>query len=264
MADDGESARALVAAVESAYAQGTLEVEGQAWKWIDTQASGPAIVLLPGSIGDAAMFAHPLLALGRNLRLVAVTYPALADPRLLARGLERVCDHLGLQRFVLVGSSFGAYWAQFFALRAPERVRHLVLGNGFVDASDLAGHPMFGEDLVHAAWLSRVRQAAPSELRDLQLLMLEERQSARNLHARFLGVVSAEAAPPLDLRAEQMTVLDCEDDPLIAPAVRLKLRARYAGSETLSLQHGGHYPHWLNRPAYTALLARLANLGDRG
>jgi maspardin len=266
MAAVGESARALVLAVEREHGQGALEVEGEVWRWIDTRADGPVVVLLPGSIGDAAMFCHPVLALGREFRLVAVTYPALADARALASGLERVCDHLALRDFVLAGSSFGAYWAQFFALHAPHRVRHLVLGNSFVDAGDLAGHAMFHQELVqagtaeavHAAWLARVRQAPASELRDLQLLMLEERQTPQNLHARFLGVVRAEAAPPLPLRAAQATVLDCVDDPLISADVRKRVRACYPGSETVNLAHGGHYPHVLNPHAYAELLVRLA------
>src|SRR5690606_27030373 len=125
--------------------------------------------------------------------MVAVTYPAISEPRALASGLVAVMDHLGLARATIVGSSFAAYWAQFVALDYPERVKHLVIGNGFTDGGDLADNPLFDREFVehvepevlHEQWLSRVRAAPPSPLQQLQAVMLGERQSPVNLHARF-------------------------------------------------------------------------------
>lgn len=261
----GSEVRDLIAQLERRYRWASLDVDGRGWRWLDTQAAGPAVVLLPGSIGDAAMFVRPLLALGERLRMVAVTYPDLSDPKSLARGLEAVVDHLGLPRSIVVGSSFGAYWAQFFALACPSRVRHLVIGNGFVDNIDFDGQALFARSWVehassqdvHTQWLARVQSSPESELRDLQLLMLGERQSPQNLHARFLGVARASACPPLSLGDADITVLDCSDDPLIERQTQHRLAARYSGAERVNLQHGGHYPHVINSAAYNQVLVRV-------
>ncbi|VWX61826.1 conserved hypothetical protein [Burkholderiales bacterium 8X] len=259
--------RELIDKLESRYAWSSLEdAGGHTWRWLDTAGHGPAVVLLPGSVGDAAMFVRTLLSLGERLRLIAVTYPAVSEPEALADGLKAVCDHLGLPPAVVVGSSFAAWWAQYFVLRHPDQVRKLVIGNGFTDASDLAANPMFDPDwvretspeMLHATWLDRVRSAPVSPLQQLQLSMLMHRQSPDYLHARFAGVTQAKACPPLPVADEAITVLDCEDDPLIPPAARDRLRARYPRARHLRLPSGGHYPHVLAPESYESLLLDLA------
>jgi maspardin len=258
--------RELLSQLESRYSWRSLVVDGHEWRWLDTQADGPATILLPGSVGDSAMFVRTLLSLGERLRLIAVTYPALPDPAQLADGLAAVVKHLALPPCRVVGSSFSAYWLQFYGLRHPHNVGSLVLGNGFVDGSDLAANPMFDRQYVetisaqdlHAGWLSRVRAAPAAPLQQLQEIMLAERQSPVNLQARFLGVVRSQVCPPLPLPDTVITVLDCDDDPLIPPHVRERLRQQYPGARHLSLPTGGHYPHVLNPQAYESLLTHPA------
>jgi pimeloyl-ACP methyl ester carboxylesterase len=177
-----------------------------------------------------------------------------------------VCEHLGLPASVVAGSSFSAWWAQFFALRYPAQVRKLVIGNGFTDASDLTANPLFDPHWVakvrprdlHATWVQRVESAPVSPLQQLQLLMLTERQSPDSLHARFFGVTRAQACPPLPLADGDIVVLDCEDDPLIPPAARERLRGRYPGARHVRLAQGGHYPHLLNPDSYESVLLDVA------
>ncbi|MBA2963678.1 MULTISPECIES: alpha/beta fold hydrolase [Ramlibacter] len=258
--------RELIDRLESRYAWSSLVVDGHAWRWLDTAGTGPAVVLLPGSVGDGAMFVRTLLSLGQRLRLIAVTYPAEADPVKLADGLKSVMDHLHLPPCVVVGSSFAAYWAQFVALRHPSAVRKLVIGNGFVDAADLASNPLFDPDWVarvapadlHGTWLGRVQQAPVAPLQQLQLQMLAERQSPDNLHARFAGVTQAQACPPLPLRDDDIVVLDCDDDPIIPAIARDRLRNQYPRARHARLATGGHYPHVLNPQRYEGLLLDVA------
>lgn len=255
--------RELLTQLEARYHWSSLSVAGQEWRWMDTGARGPVTLLLPGSVGDSAMFVRTLLSLGDRVRLIAVTYPAVSDPEELADGLAAVASHLALPPHRVVGSSFAAYWAQFYALRHPERLAHLVLGNGFVDGTDLAKNMMFDRQFVegvspealHAQWLERVRDTPVAPLQQLQEVMLVERQSPANLHARFLGVVRAQVCPPLALPASAVTVLDCDDDPLIPSNVRERIRQQYPEANHLSLPTGGHYPHVLNPAMYETFLA---------
>jgi maspardin len=94
--------------------------------------------------------------------------------------------------------------------------------------------------------------------------MLATRQSPANLRARFVGVVNALPCPPLPLAPDAVTVLDCEDDPLIPPQVRERLRRRYPQSRHVTLSSGGHYPHLLNSSAYESLLLEILNQSTHG
>ena len=224
--------------------------------------------MLPGSVGTCEMFYKQIAALGRRLRIVSVSYPALSDPARLADGLSGLMDHLGLARASILGSSFGGYWAQFFALRHPGRLDHLFLGNIFLSPDELFANPLFDPAFIaatsaadlQATWRSRVEQAPDSELKAIQLAMLSGRQSADNLKSRFEGVAAATPCPALSIPRERITVIDCEDDPIIPPRSRQAVRDHYAGAHLHTLKTGGHYPHILNPQAYDAVITgRLFN-----
>jgi pimeloyl-ACP methyl ester carboxylesterase len=243
-------------------------IAGEVWPYIDTRADGPALIMLPGSVGTCEMFYKQIAALGQKVRIVSVGYPALADPSRLADGLAGLMDHLGLSRASVLGSSFGGYWAQFFALRHPGQLDHLFLGNIFVTPDELFANPLFDPAFISATgakelqttWRQRVEKAPDGELKAIQLAMLSGRQSAENLKARFEGVAAASLCPPLSIPPERITVIDCEDDPIIPPRSRQAVRDRYAGAHRCTLQTGGHYPHILNPQAYNAVITdRLFN-----
>lgn len=142
----------------------SLLIDGYIWKWLDTGGNGAVAMLLPGSVGDGGMFVSMLSTLGSSFRLVSVTYPALSEPEKLADGLSLVMEHLGIESALVVGSSFAAFWAQYFALRHPQKVSGLVIGNGLVDGDDLTYDPLFAHDYLesvspkalHEAWIERV------------------------------------------------------------------------------------------------------------
>ncbi|MGN6462747.1 MAG: alpha/beta fold hydrolase, partial [Pseudolabrys sp.] len=234
------------------------------WPFIDTGGNGPALIMLPGSVGTCEMFFKQIAALRDRFRIVSVGYPALADPARLADGLAALMDALKLDKASVLGSSFGGYWAQFFALRHPARVETLFLGNIFVTPDELFANPMFAPDRVRslsapdlqAMWRDRVAQAPDSELKQIQADMLAGRQSAANLQARFIGVIEATLCPPLPVPQERIVIIDCADDPIIPPASRQAVRDRYPQAEVATLPTGGHYPHILNPEAYDAVIVR--------
>lgn len=240
-----------------------IRVDGYDWPHIDTGGSGPALVMLPGSVGTCEMFFKQIASLGRRFRIVSVSYPAEADPAYLADGLAGLMTALDLPRASVLGSSFGGYWAQFFALRHPDRVETLFLGNIFVTPEELFTNPLFDPDWVRETpaadlqrtWRDRLAQATDSELKRIQIDMLAGRQSADNLKARFIGVTNAQACPPLPIPSSRIVVIDCDDDPLIPPVSRQAVRDRYPGADIHTLPTGGHYPHILNQDAYDSIVA---------
>lgn len=240
----------------------TISIAGVDWPHIDTGGDGPALVMLPGSVGTCEIFYKQIASLGGRFRIVSVGYPAEPDPARLADGLDGLMTVLGLRSASVLGSSFGGYWAQFFALRHPQRVETLFLGNIFVTPQPLFDNPLFapafvrstGAAQLQATWRERVMQAPESELKRLQIDMLSGRQSAENLKARFVGVIDASPCPPLPLAASRIVVIDCADDPIIPPAARQAVHEHYPQATIKTLPSGGHYPHILNPHAYEAAI----------
>lgn len=242
----------------------TAEIAGRTWPFIDTGGKGPVLVLLPGSVGTCEIFFKQIGALGATFRIIAVSYPAEADPTCLADGLAGLLDFLKIQRASVLGSSFGGYRSQFVALHHSARVEKLFLGNIFVSPEELFANPLFAPEwvrntpapLMQQTWRRRVEQAPDSELKRLQLDMLSGRQDAENLKARFLGVAAARLCQPLPIPSAQIVVIDCADDPIIPPASRQAVRDHYAGAAHCALPFGGHYPHIINDKAYNAIIRR--------
>jgi pimeloyl-ACP methyl ester carboxylesterase len=235
---------------------------GYDWPLVDTGGDGPALVMLPGSVGTCEMFFKQIKALGASIRIISISYPAESDPEKLADGLAALMAGLNLPCASVLGSSFGSYWAQFFALRHPDRVNTLFLGNGFVTPEDLVKNPLFDPTWMRQAdaaeiqnkWREKAAQAPDSELRRIQLDMLSGRQSPENLKSRFLGVIAARVCPRLPLDSKRIVIIDCEDDPLISARSRQAVRDHYAGATLCGLTTGGHYPHILNQTAYDDII----------
>lgn len=239
-------------------------VDGVDWPYIDTGGAGPALMMLPGSVGTCEMFFKQIAALGARLRLVSVSYPAEPDAARLADGLAGLMSMLDLERASVIGSSFGGYWAQVFAQRHPDRLNTVFIGNAFIRPDELFANPLFDPDFIRnttaedlqATWRAKVAEAPDSELKRIQVDMLAGRQSADNLKARFLGVIASRPCPPLAVPPSRIVIIDCNDDPLIQPVARQAVRDHFAGATVHTLPSGGHYPHILNQVAYDNVIAQ--------
>ncbi|MBB3178736.1 alpha/beta fold hydrolase [Variovorax sp. Sphag1AA] len=237
-----------------------IEHEGAAWRYMEAGSGDRVLVMLPGAQGTAEIHAEQLRQLASQYRVISLWYPGLAEPEQLADGLAGVLDRLGIDKVHLFGGSFGGYWAQFFAARHPQRVEKLYVATSFVDATVLQqrGKPAAELIATPAEALKQQRLAMvqqwPEGIAKATLLALTTKQDAENLKARIVGLATARPVPALDLPAEKIIVIDCEDDPIIPPAVRQQVRDRYAKSKHYLLPRGGHFPALTNAQAVTDIL----------
>lgn len=67
-----------------------------------------------------------LLGFGRSSRLPLSNDPVEVEEQYVT-SIERWREHVGLESFVLMGHSLGAYLSCAYALRHPTRVKHLIL-----------------------------------------------------------------------------------------------------------------------------------------
>lgn len=103
----------------------------------DGGEGGVPVVLIPSAAGSVRQWSAQLEHLRRTRRAIAVELRGHGESRTPARrdatveqfseDLEKVADGLMLDRFVLVGHSFGGAVAASYAARHPERVHALLL-----------------------------------------------------------------------------------------------------------------------------------------
>jgi 3-oxoadipate enol-lactonase len=113
----------------------TAEVNGITLSYTDSGGDGPVVVFSHGYLMDADMFGPQVAALAPEYRVITwdqrgfggtratgpFTYWDSADDALA------LLDHLGVQQAVLAGMSQGGFISLRAALRAPQRVRALIL-----------------------------------------------------------------------------------------------------------------------------------------
>jgi maspardin len=244
----------------------TVTVEGRTWRYVETSGTGPALILLPGAQGNGEIFYHQLTALGGQLRMVAALYPAEADSTVLADSLAAFMTKIGVTRGSLLGTSFGGYMAQVFALRHPERIDTLFLANTFADpsAAQARGRP---RDHIAATDAEQMRKETLERLAMAKLpttahvglnAILRDiigQQPAEYIKARTLGVANAVTLPRLPLSDDRIVLIECADDPVIDAPTRLDLRQRYPSAEQHTLPSGGHFPACLLAEGYTNIIA---------
>ena len=253
-----------------------VKVGGLAWKVITTRGprGGPVLLMLPGTLGTAAIFKDVIERCGARLRIVSVTYPQIDDIHRLADSLAALLDALEIPQAHVVGSSLGGFLAQHFTARHPERVGQLILGNTLCDPGltrrivqrqppeDLRAAPATKHrDMV----LASVRSWPETEpaVKKLKALLIDSGTrllSPRAMKARVLAVQAAPAVPPLTIPATRITIIDCEDDPLVPRAVQDDVVGRYPGAQHARLKTGGHYPYIVRPDAYCAVLERALGL----
>jgi pimeloyl-ACP methyl ester carboxylesterase len=183
-------------------------------------------------------------------------------------------DKLGLARASIVGSSLGGFLAQHFAARHPDRVERLILGNTLFD-------PGLTRRVVGRQPIDRLRAAPASAhramilasvrswpesdpaVKTLKTILIDSGTrllSARALKARVLAVQASPKVPRLAIPGARITVIDCEDDPLLSRRVQDDVVRRYPGASHARLRVGGHYPYIVRPDEYCTALERALGI----
>lgn len=217
------------------------------------------LVMLPGAMLGAAP--ELVARLGRSRRVLPLRYSDATTMTELVDALAAELREDGVVRADVMGSSYGGWVAQCLARRHPALVRHLVLVHSFVLRPEDARQFRIGLALWRAIsdrllrWLSSVRvrrvlrpireeaererlvAAVASELAAPDAMEMVRRQNLC-----MLDSCASFPVTPLDLSHHRGRVLivDSDDDPVIRPADRARLRAAYPGAQVRTFHGTGH------------------------
>lgn len=250
----------------------SVVLQGARWGVIDSAPRArpnrqPTLLLLPGTMGTGEIFWQQIRALSRSVRLIALTYPAVPDVERFADGAVQILRQKGLRTASVLGSSLGGYTAQVLALRHPQVVERLFIGNSLCNppVSWCPKHPPVEEVEATAArdiLADRVARVAHWPEGDAGLTLAKqvigmqgrETISARHLKARVLALLKAPNLPRLPIPDERIAIIECADDPVMPPPVRKEVRDRYPGASVHTLPSGGHFPYISRPDPYTQIL----------
>ena len=235
----------------------TLPVRGETVRYESRGTLGPALLLVHGSGGNAAVWRPQIDALGDIARVIALDLPGHGGSAGSFATIEEAVDvvrgfveALGLAKVVIGGHSMGGAIAQGFALAAPERTAGVVLvGTG----ARLRVLPKIIQTLehdhpagVHFLVSLAVAASAPDPLKRT---VFEEtvRAPARSLIADFRACDRFDVMSRLgEIRAPTLVVTGIEDQ--LTPRKYAEYLAKHiAGAQLVLVPGAGHYVQ-LERP----------------
>ncbi len=258
------------------YPEKTHDIDGRKWGVIKAGISGPALLLIPGTLGRADIFWQQIEGLATRAQVLSVTYPATHDLAEWAEDIAHILDRESVERTTILGSSLGGYLAQYFAAKYPERIDGLIAANTLSSAEDLAQKPPYSSDIANvpidqlrAGFLTGLKaraQPAPAyqSLTEMLIAEVEGLIPEDNLKARLMALKYAPAIPPVKIAREKIVVIESADDPLIIPVVQEGVRSFLSPSMIFRFKQGGHFPYVVRPNAYLSILEECLGLDITG
>ena len=235
---------------------------------------------IPGSVRDFRYLAPPLTG---AVRLVRVDLPgfggSVADEAATrsfegrARAVLELADHLGLDRFGVIGHSMGGGSAMTLAVRERTRVSHLVLlaSVGLARHRGLGASPLafrlMGRAIALPLLGPRLLERARSAYRRRRFPGADQ-MTARDfsVHLRSIGAVDFRALRRAVAAGFPPTLLAwSRDDHLLEPALCEELARGIPGARTLVYADAGHNLQKTRAPELAAaILAFVASREPTG
>lgn len=251
-------------------------LNGREWGLIDLDGSGPALLLIPGTLGRADIFWQQMAALKGRVRILSVSYPDSGGVEEWAGDLIALISDRDIEKVTVLGSSLGGYLAQYIAAVHPDRVERLIAANTLYDTVPAKRNPPYSSDLDLApieelrngfgrglgAWADSHPEQA--ELVELLLQEVGGRIPELELRNRLKGIKNAPVLPASKLSPANTVTIEVADDPLIPQFMRDEVRAVLTPAVSYHFESGGHFPYLARPELYTAILEEQLQLVAAG
>ncbi|MBT3316108.1 MAG: alpha/beta hydrolase [Anaerolineae bacterium] len=245
-----------------------LDVEGVTWDYVAMGQGEETILFLHGMTGAYDIWWNQLNAFENDYRLISVTYPAVETFDEMSAGVLAILEKEGVDKFNVVGSSLGGYFAQYLLATYPERIERAVFANTF-PPNDLiaeknksigAALPYLPEwlimDVLKGSIIENVYPTAGHSEIVLAYMMeqLGGRMSKAQEVGRFRCVVEPFKAADVEALGIPVLIIEADNDPLVELALREQLKEAYPGVPVETLHDVGHFSYMNEADIYTGIL----------
>ncbi len=260
----------------SVYPEQRVTLDGREWGVVEIAGEGPALLLIPGTLGRCDIFWQQMAALEGRAHILAVSYPSSGGVAEWADDLVALMDARGMARATVLGSSLGGYLAQYIAAVHPQRVERLIAANTLYDTSPAKRMPPYTSDLdagpieeLRAGFgrgLTAWGESHPDQKDMVELLLAEVggRIPEPELRSRLKGIKNAPPLPQVQVPADRIATIEGADDPLIPLPMRDEVRAVLKPAVAYRFESGGHFPYAVRPELYTAILEEQLGLVPAG
>lgn len=245
-----------------------LTVAGNDWEYLVLGAGEETVLFLHGMTGSYDIWWQQIEALKKNYRVASVTYPAVNSLVEMEAGVLAILDKEGVEKFNVVGTSLGGYFAQYLVGKHPHRITTAVFANTFPpndiikekNGSIGAAIPYLPEWLVMQVLRGSVETSiyTASGNDEMTLAFLNEISYGRLRKAQVAGrykcLIEKFQAPTNT--SVPLLIIEASNDPLVEETLREGLKSTYPQAKVITVDNG-HFPYISTPEFYTQQLTEF-------
>lgn len=247
----------------------SIVVDGLTWHYLAVGQGKENILFLHGMAGGYDIWWQQISAFRNRYRIITLTYPPSHSLQAMRDAVMKILDQEGIPETQVIGSSLGGYFAQYLVTTYPNRFRKAVFGNTFPpnDIYKEKNHQTAMMARYLPDWLVmyvfrgsiRSKVVPASEYSPITEAYLLEQSyggmSKEQFLARYHCVIDKFDPNPDLSESHKILIIESNNDPLIFPELRQRLREIYPRAKVHTFRGKGHFPY-LNEPrAYNHVVA---------
>lgn len=254
------------------HAEERYIVNGRDWGGLRIGETGPALVLIPGTLGRSDIFWQQIEALKGRARILSLSYPESGGVTEWGEDIAALIKQFELEGAVILGSSLGGYMAQYVAGTYPELVSGMVAANTLSETAGMEERMPYALDLMNVP-IDQLRQGFTNglsqwcdgispyqSLAELLLLEVNGRIPEMEMRARLNALKTAPALPEQSLPTEARFSIESEDDHLIFAEMREQVRKTVKPARAYIFKEASHFPYVTRPQEYITILEEILGL----
>ncbi len=250
-----------------------INVDGVIWEYYSGGSGNKTILFLHGMGGAYDLWWQQATEFEKDYKVITYTLPEeINSLEKTSKGILKIIEKEGVDRFYVVGTSMGGYIAQYLAKIIPDKVEKVVFGNTFPPNNLLAKQNEKSSKII--PWLPKivfsklgekkliseiVPAAKNSEL--LKAFLPSLPSGKKQFMNRFSVVIDNFVATPevYEIKRIPKLIIESDNDPLIPTILREEIKVLYPDAEVYTFHNEGHFPYINAADEYNRVLKEFFN-----
>ncbi|MCF6181483.1 alpha/beta fold hydrolase [Lutibacter sp.] len=253
-----------------------IMVDGVTWDYYTGGNGTKTILFLHGMGGAYDLWWQQIAAFEKDYKVISYTLPEKINSlKKASEGILAILKKEHVNKFYAVGTSMGGYITQYLVNLIPNRVEKAVFGNTFPPNTLIAQEnatkskviPFLPEILISKLGEKKLNNElipASKNSKLLKAFLPSLPFSKKQFMNRYSVVIDPFTANPTSYKIKRIPklILESDNDPLIQPELRKKLKELYSDAKVYTFHNEGHFPYINASNEYNKVLRDFLNEKD--
>jgi len=249
-----------------------LTIKDNKWDIIDTGKGKETILVFSGGLRKSYLSSFPYIdVLEKDYRIIAPSYPKLNKIKHILNGIEEIIKNKKLNRFYVMGHSFGGIIAQCYADLYPHKVKKLILVNTLSGTTKFITkffklncdvlslfQPKIALNLYKKQLISLL--AVPKSNKEFWKAFLNDTFFSYYTYDDYISLQKNQwdymknySTLPDPYNGEVL-IINSKDDKSTIKVLKNNLYERYPAARVYNFETGGHMPSWSRPEEYKKVI----------